>query len=108
MGQHAEDLMFHEQKMFGFNRFCDFNDNYIDTKTRKHETKDGKVLLIDEMTDSHLINTIKFKLKNIKNKTNSYEFHTKRMPLYLIEAKKRNLNINDLKDEYIYLLSEFF
>lgn len=101
MGQHAEDLMFYEQKMFGFNGY-EMNDyNYTEENPFTHKTKDGRVLTIQEMTDEHLINTIRFKLKHIKNKTTSHDFHLTRIPYYFFEAILRDIDINEYKELFL-------
>ncbi len=46
----------------------------------KHRTKDGQVLEINKMTDSHLQNTI--------------ALHQRKLKPYLEEAKKRNISSN--------------
>lgn len=64
-----------------------------------HITKEGMPMFVSEMTDSHLLNTIKALLKR------GAKFTDKAMKKYIAEAKKRNMvsdiiNINP-KDEVI-------
>jgi hypothetical protein len=71
-----------------------YSDEISEQKANMHITKDGSIMFIPDMENSHLINTVKMFIRN------GFNLSSRKIKKYIDEVKKRGL-VNEIINEEV-------